>query len=142
LWKARHDVYYSVKAEQNNIKVYTTDICVPISNLVEAIKFAEIEIKNYGLRAPMVGHVGDGNFHVAIQYDPKNKDSYKVIREFSNKLIQKALDLEGTITGEHGIGVHKKEYLVKQHQDNLPYMKLIKKSLDPKNIMNPGKIFD
>ena len=142
LWKARHDVYYSVKAEQSNIKVYTTDICVPISNLVEAIKFAEIEIKNYGLRAPMVGHVGDGNFHVAIQYDPKNKDSYNVIREFSNKLIQKALDLEGTITGEHGIGVHKKEYLVKEHQDNLPYMNLIKKSLDPNNIMNPGKIFD
>ena len=69
---------------------------LPISNLVEAIKFAEIEIKNYGLRAPMVGHVGDGNFHVAIQYDPSDKDSYKVIREFSDKLIHKALELEGT----------------------------------------------
>ena len=142
LWQARHDAYYSVKAEKNNIKVYTTDICVPISNLVEAIQFAETEIQNYGLRAPMVGHVGDGNFHVAIQYDPKDKNSYKIIREFSNKLIQKALDLEGTITGEHGIGIHKKEYLIKQHPDNLPYMKLIKKSLDPKNIMNPGKVFD
>ena len=142
LWQARHDAYYSVKAEKNNIKVYTTDICVPISNLVEAIKFAETEIQNYGLRAPMVGHVGDGNFHVAIQYDPKDKDSYKIIREFSDKLIQKAIDLEGTITGEHGVGMHKKEYLVKQHADNLPYMKLIKKSLDPNNIMNPGKIFD
>ena len=142
LWQARHDVYYSVKAEKNNIKVYTTDICVPISNLVEAIQFAETEIQNYGLRAPMVGHVGDGNFHVAIQYDPKDKDSYKVIREFSDKLIQKALDLEGTVTGEHGIGIHKKEYLVKQHPDNLPYMKLIKKSFDPNNIMNPGKVFD
>ena len=142
LWQARHDVYYSVKAEKNNIKVYTTDICVPISNLVEAIKFAESEIKNYGLRAPMVGHVGDGNFHVAIQYDPNNKNSYKIIRSFSDKLIQKALDLEGTISGEHGIGVHKKEYLTKQHGDNLYYMKLIKQSLDPNNIMNPGKIFD
>ena len=142
LWQARHDAYYSVKAEKNNIKVYTTDICVPISNLVEAIQFAETEIQNYGLRAPMVGHVGDGNFHVAIQYDPKDKDSYKIIREFSNKLIQKALDLEGTITGEHGIGIHKKEYLIKQHPDNLPYMILIKKSLVPKNIMNPGKVFD
>ena len=126
----------------NNIKGYTTDICVPISNLVEAIQFAETEIQNYGLRAPMVGHVGDGNFHVAIQYDPKDKDSYKVIREFSDKLIQKALDLEGTVTGEHGVGIHKKEYLVKQHPDNLPYMKLIKKSFDPNNIMNPGKVFD
>jgi len=142
LWQARHDVYYSVKAEKNNIKVYTTDICVPLSNLVEAIQFAETEIQNYGLRAPMVGHVGDGNFHVAIQYDPKDKDSYKVIREFSNKLIQKALDLEGTITGEHGVGIQKKEYLLKQHADNLPYMKLIKQSLDPNNIMNPGKVFD
>ena len=142
LWQARHDVYYSVKAEKNNIKVYTTDICVPISNLVEAIQFAETEIQNYGLRAPMVGHVGDGNFHVAIQYDPKDKDSYKVIREFSDKLIQKALDLEGTITGEHGVGIHKKEYLIKQHPDNLPYMKLIKKNFDPNNIMNPGKVFD
>jgi len=142
LWQARHDVYYSVKAEKNNIKVYTTDICVPLSNLVEAIQFAETEIQNYGLRAPMVGHVGDGNFHVAIQYNPKDKDSYKVIREFSNKLIQKALDLEGTITGEHGVGIQKKEYLLKQHADNLPYMKLIKQSLDPNNIMNPGKVFD
>jgi D-lactate dehydrogenase (cytochrome) len=142
LWQARHDVYYSVKAEKSNIKVYTTDICVPISNLVEAITFAEKEIQNYGLRAPMVGHVGDGNFHVAIQYDPKNKKSYNIIRKFSDKLIDKAIDLEGTITGEHGVGVHKKEYLIKQHSDNIPYMKLIKKTLDPNNIMNPGKIFD
>ena len=142
LWKARHDAYYSVKAEKNNIKVYTTDICVPISNLVEAIKFAEEEIKNYGLRAPMVGHVGDGNFHVAIQYDPKDKNSYGIIRKFSDKLIEKAIKLEGTITGEHGIGVHKKEYLIKQHSDNITYMRLIKQTLDPNNIMNPGKIFD
>ena len=142
LWQARHDCYYSVKAQGNNFKVYSTDVCVPISNLVECINFTEEEIKKLGLKAPMVGHVGDGNFHVAIQYDPKDKDSYKVIREFSNKLIQKALDLEGTITGEHGVGIHKKEYLIKQHPDNLPYMKLIKKSFDPNNIMNPGKVFD
>jgi len=142
LWKARHDAYYSVKAEKNNIRVYVTDICVPISNLVDAIRFAEDEIKKYGLRAPMVGHVGDGNFHVAIQYDPKDKNSYKIIREFSNKLIDKALELEGTITGEHGIGIQKKDYLIKQHPDNISYMKLIKKSFDPNNIMNPGKVFD
>ena len=142
LWKARHDAYYSVKAEKNNIRVYVTDICVPISNLIDAITFAENEIKKYGLRAPMVGHVGDGNFHVAVQYDPDNKNSYKIIREFSNKLIDKALELEGTITGEHGIGIQKKDYLIKQHPDNISYMKLIKKSFDPNNIMNPGKVFD
>ena len=108
IWQARHDAYYAVKAQKNNIKVYVTDVCVPISNLVQTIKFAEEEIKKYGLQAPMVGHVGDGNFHVAIIYDPENKESYKVIRDFSNKLIDKALSLEGTITGEHGIGIQKK----------------------------------
>lgn len=142
LWQARHDVYYSVKSLRPNIKIYTTDVCVPISNLVECIQFAEEEIKKYGLQAPMVGHVGDGNFHSTIIYDPNKKEDHKMIREFSNKLINKALELDGTVTGEHGIGLQKKEYLKKEHRDNLPLMRLIKKSLDPKNIMNPGKIFD
>ena len=142
LWQARHDVYYSVKAQGNNLKVYTTDVCVPISNLVECIKFAEEEIKNYSLRAPMVGHVGDGNFHTTILYDPNKKDDYKMIRDFSDKLIDKALSLDGTITGEHGIGIQKKTYLKKQHPDNIPLMKALKKTMDPNNILNPGKIFD
>ena len=142
IWKARHNVYYSVKAQGDNIRVYTTDVCVPISNLVECIRYAEDEIQNNGLKAPMVGHVGDGNFHVTIIYDPKKENEYKYIRSFSDKLIDKALELEGTITGEHGIGLQKKEYLLKQHSDNIPLMKLIKKSFDENNIMNPGKIFD
>ena len=142
LWKARHNVYYSVKAQGKNIKIYATDVCVPISNLVECINFAESEIKKYGLKAPMVGHVGDGNFHTTVVYDPSKKGDYKIIRDFSNKLIDKALALDGTVSGEHGIGLQKKEYLIKQHSDNLPYMKLIKKSFDPNNIMNPGKVFD
>ena len=142
LWKARHDVYYSVKSQHPNIKIYTTDICVPISNLVECIKFAEVEIKKYGLQAPMVGHVGDGNFHSTVIYDPNKKEDHKMIRDFSDKLIEKALELDGTVTGEHGIGINKKEYLKKQHPDNLPLMKILKKSIDPNNIMNPGKIFD
>ena len=142
LWKARHEVYYSVKAQSNNIKVYTTDICVPISNLVDCIRFTEEEIKNYGFRAPMVGHVGDGNFHATIMYDPSKKESYKMIRDFSNKLVDKALSLDGTVTGEHGIGIQKKEYLLKQHPDNIPLMQAIKKTIDPNNIMNPGKVFD
>ena len=142
LWKARHEVYYSVKSQKPNIKIYTTDICVPISNLVECIKFAEKEIKKYGLQAPMVGHVGDGNFHSTIIYDPSKKEDYQMIRNFSNKLIDKALELDGTVTGEHGIGINKKEYLIKQHPDNLPLMKTLKKSIDPNNIMNPGKVID
>ena len=142
IWKARHEVYYSVKSLHPNSRIYTTDVCVPISRLAECIMFAEREIKNYGLQAPIIGHVGDGNFHHTIVYNPNDKDDYKIIREFSNNLIQKTLELEGTITGEHGIGINKKEYLIKQHKDNLPVMRMIKKSLDPKNIMNPGKIFD
>ena len=142
LWKARHDVYYSVKALGNNMKVYSTDICVPISKLVECVSWAEKHVKENGLIAPMVGHVGDGNFHSIILYDPKDEKKQKLIRDYSDKLIQKALELEGTITGEHGIGLQKKHYLLKQHPDNLPAMKSIKRSMDPNNIMNPGKVFD
>ena len=142
IWKARHNVYYSVKAQGDNVRVYATDVCVPISNIVECIKFAENELQGTGLKAPMVGHVGDGNFHVTIVYDPNKENEYNYIRDFSNKLIDKALELEGTITGEHGIGLQKKEYLIKEHSDNIPLMKLIKKSFDPNNILNPGKIFD
>ena len=142
LWKARWDVYYSVKALVKNGRVYSTDVCVPISKITECVNFAEEEVNKIGLRAPMVGHLGDGNFHVLFPYDPNDKEIYKKIREFSNKLIDKTLELKGTITGEHGVGLHKKNYLLKEHPDNIPIMKTIKRSLDPNNIMNPGKIFD
>ena len=142
LWKARWDVYYSVKALINNGRVYSTDVCLPISNITECVNFAEEEAKKFGLRAPMVGHVGDGNFHVLLPFDPSDKEMYKKIREFNDLLIKKALKLNGTITGEHGVGLHKKEYLLKEHSDNIPVMKLIKRSIDQNNIMNPGKIFD
>ena len=142
LWKARWDVYYSVKALINNGRVYSTDVCLPISNITECVNYAEEQAKKFGLRAPMVGHLGDGNFHVLLPFDPENKETYKKIREFNDLLINKALELKGTFTGEHGVGLHKKEYLLKEHADNIPLMKLIKRSIDQNNIMNPGKIFD
>ena len=142
LWKARWDVYYSVKALINNGRVYSTDVCLPISNITECVNYAEEQAKKFGLRAPMVGHLGDGNFHVLLPFDPENKETYEKIREFNDLLINKALELKGTITGEHGVGLHKKEYLLKEHADNIPLMKLIKRSIDQNNIMNPGKIFD
>ena len=142
LWKARHDVYYSVKAQINNGRVYSTDVCLPISKITECVNFADAEAKKFGLRAPMVGHLGDGNFHVLLPYDPEKKETYQKIRKFSDILIEKTLELEGTITGEHGVGLHKKDYLLKEHGDNLPVMKSIKRTIDPNNIMNPGKIFD
>ena len=142
LWQARWDVYYSVKALIKNGRVYSTDVCLPISKITECVRFAEEETKKFGLRAPMVGHLGDGNFHVILPYDPQKKETYKKIREFSDLLIKKTLELNGTITGEHGVGLHKKDYLLKEHGDNIPLMKSIKKTIDPNNIMNPGKIFD
>ena len=142
LWKARWDVYYSVKALINNGRVYSTDVCLPISNITECVNFAEEQAKKFELRAPMVGHLGDGNFHVLLPFDPAKKEMYKKIREFNDLLIKKALELNGTITGEHGVGLHKKEYLLEEHPDNIPVMKLIKRSIDQNNIMNPGKIFD
>ena len=142
LWKARWDVYYSVKALINNGRVYSTEVCLPISNITECVNYAEEQAKKFGFRAPMVGHLGDGNFHVLLPFDPENKETYKKIREFNDLLINKALELKGTITGEHGVGLHKKEYLLKEHADNIPLMKLIKRSIDQNNIMNPGKIFD
>ncbi len=142
LWKARWDVYYSVKALINNGRVYSTDVCLPISKITECVNFAEEQTKKLGLRAPMVGHLGDGNFHVLLPYDPSQKETYNKIRDFSDLLIKKTLELNGTITGEHGVGLHKKAYLLKEHGDNIPLMKIIKKSIDQNNIMNPGKIFD
>ena len=142
LWKARWDVYYSVKALINNGRVYSTDLCLPISNITECVNFAEEEAKKLGLRAPMVGHLGDGNFHVLLPFDPADKEMYKKIRGYNDLLIRKALELNGTITGEHGVGLHKKEYLLEEHGDNIPVMKMIKRSIDQNNIMNPGKIFD
>ena len=90
----------------------------------------------------MVGPLGEGNFHVILPHEPQKKETYKKIREFSDLLIKKTLELNGTITGEHGVGLHKKDYLLKEHGDNIPVMKSIKRTLDPNNIMNPGKIFD
>ena len=142
LWKARWDVYYSVKALIKNGRVYSTDICVPISNITECVNFAEEQAKIFGLRAPMVGHLGDGNFHVILPYDPAKPEMYDQIKKFNDLLIKKGLDLDGTITGEHGVGLHKKEYLLDEHPDNIPVMKSIKRTLDINNIMNPGKIFD
>ena len=142
LWQARWDVYYSVKALINNGRVYSTDVCLPISNITECVNFAEDQTKKLGLRAPMVGHLGDGNFHVVLPYDPKEEETYNRIRKFSDLLIDKTLELNGTITGEHGVGLHKKAYLLKEHGDSIPLMKSIKRTIDQNNIMNPGKIFD
>ena len=142
LWSSRHNAYYAALSLCPGKKAFTTDVCVPISSLTECILETKKDIESSNIIAPIVGHVGDGNFHVTIVYDPSKENEYKYIRDFSNKLINKALELEGTITGEHGIGLQKKEYLIKEHPKSIPYMKKIKQAFDPNHIMNPGKVFD
>ena len=141
LWKARHDVYYSVKALGNDMKVYSTDVCVPISRLVECISWAEKEVQKLGLTAPMVGHVGDGNFHLGFVINREDPKELKEAERLNDRLVMRALAMDGTCTGEHGIGLGKMKFLTAEHGESVGVMREIKKSLDPLNIMNPGKIF-
>ncbi|MCP4595352.1 MAG: FAD-binding protein [Neptuniibacter sp.] len=142
LWKARHNAYPAAHLLKPNSKVLTTDVCVPISALAVSIADSERLAEEAGLSCPVVGHVGDGNYHVLIVFDPENSEQSKAAKQLSEKIVHRALQLSGTCTGEHGIGFGKKEYLLSEHGDAVEMMRCIKKSLDPNNIMNPGKVFD
>ena len=140
LWKARHNAYYAAKALRPGCKVLTTDSCVPISKLSEAILATVDDIENSPLEGPIVGHVGDGNFHTALLLDPENPKEVAIAKEISAKLNERSLKLGGTITGEHGIGLGKMKYMQGQHGDAWRLMANIKRTLDPTNILNPGKV--
>lgn len=140
LWKMRHNAYYAQKAHRPDARVLNTDVCVPISHLAEAVALARAEIDRLGLVASMVGHTGDGNFHCGISVDHEDKVEMATAREFAHKLNQFALELDGTVTGEHGVGLGKMKYMAEEHGDALDVMFTIKRSLDPQNIMNPGKM--
>jgi D-lactate dehydrogenase (cytochrome) len=140
LWKARHDAYYSVKACRPEADYIATDVCVPISRLSECIMQTIEDMERNSLFGPIVGHVGDGNFHVQLLVDPKIKKEVDEANSFLERLAERAIKMEGTCTGEHGIGQGKKQYLIDELGATVNYMKLIKKELDPKGIMNPGKI--
>ena len=142
LWKARHDVYYSVKALGKNMKVYSTDICVPISKLVECVSWAEKHVKDHGLIAPMVGHVGDGNFHTLPIALPDDVEAWKRIQSFVERLSERAIAMDGTCTGEHGIGQGKIKYLRQEMGSAVDMMIAVKQALDPNDILNPGKLFN
>jgi D-lactate dehydrogenase (cytochrome) len=141
LWRARHDAAYACKALRPGCEMWPTDVCVPISCLAECISQTRTDIDQSGLVAPIVGHVGDGNFHVVIVLDPNDPEEIQQANEFNERLIGRALAMGGTCTGEHGIGLGKREHLLNEHGDAVEVMASIKKSLDPKNLMNPGKIF-
>jgi len=142
LWQARHDGFMSVRAAFPGKDFWVTDVCVPISRLAEAIARAREDIADADIVAPIVGHVGDGNFHLTIPYDRSSPEDVSKIERLNNRLVERAIDMGGTSTGEHGVGLGKKKYMAQEHGPALEVMKTLKKALDPKNILNPGKIFD
>ncbi len=142
LWQARHDGFMSVRAAFPGKDFWVTDVCVPISRLAETIDETRRDIAAAHMTAPLVGHVGDGNFHLTIPYDKTDPEDVERIEQLNRRLVERAIRMDGTSTGEHGIGLGKKKYMELEHGAALNYMKVIKKALDPKNILNPGKIFD
>jgi D-lactate dehydrogenase (cytochrome) len=141
IWKARHDVYWSAKALRPGANAIATDVCVPISRLAECVTETEADIDAHGLVAPIVGHAGDGNFHVSLVIDDHNPAEVAAAEAFIERLNARALALDGTCTGEHGIGQGKQEFLEAELGGSVDVMRQIKRSLDPLNILNPGKIF-
>jgi D-lactate dehydrogenase (cytochrome) len=139
LWKARHDVYYASRALRPGSDALTTDVCVPISRLAECIVATRADLDGLSFPATIVGHVGDGNFHVLCMLAPEQAAEAD---DFAARLVERALAMGGTCTGEHGVGYGKKKYLEAEHGDALEVMRTLKRALDPENRMNPGKIVD
>lgn len=140
LWKARHDAYYAAKALVPGAEGFVTDCCVPISQLAEAIRRSRKEIDGSGLVAPILGHVGDGNFHLIILIRPDHPTDLERANDLAESLNLMSIELGGTMTGEHGVGAGKKKYMQAEHGDAWALMGVIKKAIDPANIMNPGKM--
>lgn len=140
LWQARHDLAYAARAMRDNAKIFSTDVCVPISRLAECILATADDIKTMPIPMPIVGHVGDGNFHVVPALDTSNAAEVAAVEAFHHRLIERALQMGGTCTGEHGIGQGKKDYLEAELPAGVEVMKQIKQALDPENLMNPGKV--
>jgi len=140
LWSARHDAYWAALGLRPGAKGISTDVCVPISRLADCIAQTEADIEQTGLIAPIVGHAGDGNFHVLLLIDSESKTEIDTAEAFVARLNERALAMDGTCSGEHGIGQGKQTFLRRELGDAVDVMGAIKKALDPDNIMNPGKI--
>jgi D-lactate dehydrogenase (cytochrome) len=142
LWTARHNVFFAAIQSKPGCRSITTDTCVPISKLADCLLASVEEVKQSGLAYFLVGHVGDGNFHFGYLVDPTKPEESVLAERLNRQLVSRALELQGTCTGEHGIGMHKVDFLVKEAGEGaVDIMRTIKRALDPKNIMNPGKIF-
>ena len=140
LWQARHDAAYAAKAMRPNAEIWATDVCVPISRLAECILDTKADIVESNLQAPIVGHVGDGNFHLVLLVDHTDQEEVERAEGLHERMVMRALEMEGTSTGEHGIGYGKLDFLVAEHGEAVSVMRSLKRALDPANLMNPGKI--
>jgi D-lactate dehydrogenase (cytochrome) len=141
LWQARHDAYYAAIALKPGARGWPTDACVPISRLADCILETKADVAASGLTAPLVGHVGDGNFHLTIVLDPDDKHEFARAEALVARLAHRAIAMGGTCTGEHGIGTGKIAFLEAEHGPAVSVMRELKATLDPNNRMNPGKIF-
>jgi len=141
LWKARHNAYWAQKSLMPGAAILSTDVCVPISRLADCVVATQEDSAAHGLTAPIVGHAGDGNFHVGLLFDDKDAADVARAEAFVERLNARALAMDGTCTGEHGIGQGKMPFLEAELGDALDLMRQVKRSLDPDNIFNPGKIF-
>jgi D-lactate dehydrogenase (cytochrome) len=141
LWQVRHDAYWASLSLIPGSQGLTTDVCVPLSRLAECVEATQADIEAAGLTAPIVGHVGDGNFHCLPLVPPDQPEMVKTIQEFSKRLSSRAIAMGGTCTGEHGIGQGKMDYLVEKIGEAIGAMRAIKQAFDPDNIFNPDKIF-
>jgi D-lactate dehydrogenase (cytochrome) len=139
LWKARHAAYYAAKALVPGKQGFATDACVPISRLTECVLASKADADAVGLLAPIVGHVGDGNFHLTVLFDPNDAAERGRAEALARRVSMRAIAMGGTCTGEHGIGIHKLDALVAEHGESVELMRTIKRALDPHNILNPGK---
>ena len=140
LWQARHDAYYAAQALSPGRKGWPTDVSVPISRLAECIIETKKDLEDSFLIATVLGHVGDGNFHVVFLIDPDDPKEIAEAERLNERLVMRALALDGTCTGEHGVGIGKKKFLRSEHGDAIDLMHAIKRTVDPQNIMNPGKV--
>ena len=141
LWRARHESFYASLALEPGARAVTTDVCVPLSRLAECIMAARRDIQDLGVTATTVGHVGDGNFHLVLLVHPDDPGEMAAADEVNSRLVARALEMGGTCTGEHGVGLRKVGFLEDELGDAVDVMRSVKAALDPSNIMNPGKVF-
>lgn len=142
LWKARHEAYYAAVNVRPGAIGWATDVCVPIGRLADCIAETKGDLETCTVPACILGHVGDGNFHVIFSIDPSAPGELREVEAVNARLVERALDMDGTCTGEHGIGIGKQDWLVRELGDAVDMMRTIKWAIDPKNLFNPGKIFE